>query len=36
MREKNVDEREIKVENQEIAVYLGNATRRQDGNEHLY
>ena len=36
MREKNIDEREIKMDNQAIAVYLGNVTRRQDRNESLY
>ena len=36
MREKNVDEREIEVDNQAIVVYFGNVTRRQERNECLY
>lgn len=36
MREKNINERKIEMDYQEIILYLGNATRRQDGNERLY
>ena len=36
MREKNIDQREAKMDNQAIAIYFENATGWSDGNSCLY